>query len=237
MKPLAIILFAFLVIVAGMFLLARTRKDELGRFFKFISYLVVISGFAIILIVIQLSIFRMFGECRNRFSHFGMHKGFNKEMPCPVGDNKMIFMNEEIMDEGNLVRKIEINGDEDPCMMKTGGNNGCGMGPGGMMKIQLDKSCGNGPACDLKCLAPQERAMIITKRISDKVTLSTEQFTKVQALILDISGKREILMKQSINDPIKMDAMMKQHHQESMDALKKLLTAAQIKLLPEDFPL
>lgn len=252
MKPAAIILFALLVIIAGMFLLAKTKKEDLGRFFKFISYTVVISGFAIILIVIQLSIIRMVGHCRNNF----MHKvGCNKEMPFPPPcDHKMMMMNDDMMDGNNkIIKKIEIVGNDKCGMMKMEGNTGCEMGPGCMMKMgsndgckmetncmmkmENDKGCGTGMVCNLKCLSPQERSMIIAKRISDKVSLTADQLPKVQALILDISNKKDALMKSGNDDPIKMEGLIKKHRQESLDALKKLLTPAQIKLLPEDFPL
>jgi len=240
MRPAAVILFALLVIIAGMYLLAKTKKEDLGRFFKFISYFVVISGLAIILIVIQLSIFRMVGVCREKFMHMRMNKECNKEMPFQMGNHKMcMMMNNDEMDGCNkVVKKIEIVGDDKCDMMKMDGNNmPCGMGPTCMMKMGGDKSCGTGSGCDLKCLSPEERAMVITKRISDKVTLTADQFTKVQALILDISNKKEAMMKQTDGDPIKLEGMMKKYKQENMDAIKKLLTPAQIKLLPEDFPM
>lgn len=36
---------ALLAIVAGMFLLAKTRAEALGKFFKFVSYTVIVAGF------------------------------------------------------------------------------------------------------------------------------------------------------------------------------------------------
>ena len=36
---------ALLAIVAGMYLLAKTKKEELGKLFKWVSYIVVICGF------------------------------------------------------------------------------------------------------------------------------------------------------------------------------------------------
>ncbi len=239
MKSAAIILFALLVIIAGMFLLAKTKKEDLGRFFKFISYTVVISGFVIILIVVQLSILRMAGQSRNNFMYFGWHYGNDKEMPFPPPCNhKMMMMNDDMM-EGNhhFIKKIEIDGNNKCGMMKMDGNAVCEMGPGCMMKMRDNNGCGTNPACNLKCLSPQERAIIIAKRISDKVSLTTDQLPKVQTLILDISNKKEAIIKTGNEDPIKLEGLMKKHRQESMDALKKLLTPAQIKLLPEDFPL
>jgi len=37
--------FSLLVIVAGMFLLAKTQKDNLSNFFKYVSYFVILVGF------------------------------------------------------------------------------------------------------------------------------------------------------------------------------------------------
>lgn len=37
--------FSLLVIVAGMFLLAKTQKDGLSNMFKYVSYFVILSGF------------------------------------------------------------------------------------------------------------------------------------------------------------------------------------------------
>lgn len=45
MHAMITICLALLVIVAGMFLLAKTRTELLGKFFKFVSYMVIILGF------------------------------------------------------------------------------------------------------------------------------------------------------------------------------------------------
>ena len=43
---------ALLALAGGMFLLAKTRKEDLGRFFEFISYFIIIASFLIMSLAI-----------------------------------------------------------------------------------------------------------------------------------------------------------------------------------------
>ena len=68
---------ALLVIVAGMFLLAKTSKDNLGKFFKIVSYFVIISGFLVIFCSITYGIVRMKmrHECKSCNREMFMNRG------------------------------------------------------------------------------------------------------------------------------------------------------------------
>ena len=56
---------ALLVIVAGMLLLAKTNKDELGNVYKFVSYAIITCG----IIMIGYSFVSCIVKCHGLFSH------------------------------------------------------------------------------------------------------------------------------------------------------------------------
>jgi hypothetical protein len=104
--------FALLLtaIAAGMFLLAKTNKDGLGNFYRFVSWFIIVSGFLGILLCGMMCLFRMCcGGFHNRehdkmmMFHNGMNMNFEDEMEN--GDNKRIIIKktggEEMECEGN----------------------------------------------------------------------------------------------------------------------------------------
>jgi len=96
-----------LTLLAAMYLFAKTNKEELGKFFKILMYIVVIAAF--LLFLCQLSRgFRMMcspkGECGPRMEMgMGMHhqgmmmKGHDCKMECK--DMKKCEMEEEEDDD------------------------------------------------------------------------------------------------------------------------------------------
>ena len=53
-----------LAVVAGMFLLAKTKKEALGSFFKYVSYLVIFIGFLAVACAFSQGVCRMW--CRSK---------------------------------------------------------------------------------------------------------------------------------------------------------------------------
>lgn len=87
MHGLAVMSMTLLAIVAGMFLLAKAKKEELGAFFKIVSYTVVLAGFACLICCIIHCCCAMGckdGACMRKevrvmeMRHGGMHHGCMK---------------------------------------------------------------------------------------------------------------------------------------------------------------
>ncbi|HEY6162215.1 MAG TPA: hypothetical protein VI112_13365 [Bacteroidia bacterium] len=109
--PLVLTAFALLllVIAAGMLLLAKTNKEALGVFFRFVSWFLIVSGFLGIALVFLMAIF-------HAFMHHGMMK--REHMMMNVGMNG--GWNEEMMDGGDKRIIIKKFGGEGECPMMHG---------------------------------------------------------------------------------------------------------------------
>jgi hypothetical protein len=71
-----------LVIVAGMFLLAHTKKENLGNFYKYVALFVVIMGF--------LGILACAARCAMRCCRMGQHRMEMREYRMMDGDGGMM---------------------------------------------------------------------------------------------------------------------------------------------------
>jgi hypothetical protein len=110
--PLCFISIALLllVIAAGMHLLAKTNKEALGSFFRFVSWMLIVSGFLAIALCTLMCICRM---CM----HHGMMKRQHMMMmnACMNGG-----CNEEMMEGGNRQIIIKKFGGDGECPMMQG---------------------------------------------------------------------------------------------------------------------
>ena len=77
---------SLLAIVAGMHLLAKTKKEDLGKFFKYVSYFVIVVGFLSIACIGARGIM----HCRYGRGHCGMQQGCEgmEDRNCPMGMRK-----------------------------------------------------------------------------------------------------------------------------------------------------
>lgn len=102
---------SLLVIVAGMFLLAKTQKENLSNMFKYVSYFVVFSGFVILF---GGGMFTVVKKCvrhmKNSQSHCeggnecsSKHKSCSRMEGCEEGG------------EMRIEKRIVINGEEMEC--------------------------------------------------------------------------------------------------------------------------
>lgn len=87
-----LLLISLLAILAGVLLLAKTRKDQLGKFFTFVSWFFVVVGFVLFIGFISLSVCKMSNCCRT--GKAGRHQmmmmksypmGMEKGKSCAVG--------------------------------------------------------------------------------------------------------------------------------------------------------
>jgi len=146
-----VLLIALVVIMAGTLLLAKVKKDGLGKFFKFISWLNIIIGFLMLILIICGGVCKMAHHCKKGKEG---KEGCNKEMKmdCCKKDmktgncffmKKFCDMDNDDEDGGGRVVYIIMNKDMncDSSMMA-----GCMNKPG----------CMNMPGCDtMKSCCPK----------------------------------------------------------------------------------
>ncbi len=224
--------FALLAIVAGMFLLAKTRKDNLGKCFSFMSWFVVFSGFIIILFAVSA------GTCKYVHHHKMM---CNKEMnckfdkkPCMMGDfdgcRGMCCMNcDKICCEHNMGKM--------GCELGMG-KMGCGPGMGkmgcgqGMGKMGCEPGMGRiGYNSDMWKMTPEEKVDKCIKICSERMKLTNEQIPKVREIILKSIKDREQNMKTAGGCNATCEKLCDKTNKDKMEALKKVLTPEQLKEL------
>jgi hypothetical protein len=123
--------FSILVIVAGMFLLAKTQKDNLSNFFKYISYFVIIFGF--------LSLFA-------GAAHFVMRHFYNQcAMQYQMEHGKKSKHHKKMMIYRNFSGEDGMM-NEEKCMMINGEK--CSMGKEKCMDMEMSGPGGmNGKSC------------------------------------------------------------------------------------------
>ena len=85
MHGLVVISFILIAIVAGMFLLAKTKKEELGLFFKVVSYIVIAVGFAAL---ICLAVRCFCGTCHNGSKSCTKSEQCYRSEQCHKGSKK-----------------------------------------------------------------------------------------------------------------------------------------------------
>jgi len=108
--PLCFVSLALLLtaIAAGMFLLAKTNKDGLSNFFRFVSWFIIVSGFVGLMLCGLMCICRMccqrHGGGRNHERMMMMHQGMRFNEECEEGEgncNKQIII-KKFGDEGDM---------------------------------------------------------------------------------------------------------------------------------------
>src|SRR5271157_5234525 len=90
---------SLLAILAGILLLAKFKKDGLGKFFSFISWFFIVVGFVLFIGFIAGGIYRMShfhkmcpNECRQEMMMRGPHHGFwgPEQAPCCMKHDSMM---------------------------------------------------------------------------------------------------------------------------------------------------
>ena len=117
--------FSLLVIVAGMFLLAKTQKDNLSNFFRYVAWFVIIVGFlnffggsAIMVVHAGMQHMKEHYMMMHKKGKHGKHHSFKmyKHMPCAngMGDEECSMMGDEKCEMGGQ-KCMEMEGKEE-CM-------------------------------------------------------------------------------------------------------------------------
>jgi energy-coupling factor transporter transmembrane protein EcfT len=143
--------FSLLVIVAGMFLLAKTQKDNLSNFFKYVSYFVIIVGF--------LNLFA--GGVHMILGHFYKQCAMEYEMQhgkkSKHGKHAKMMMFKHMSGEDGMMN-------EEKCMMMN--DEKCSMGKEKCMDMEKCGESGgmmNGKSCCKEKMMMKKDTVIIKK--------------------------------------------------------------------------
>jgi len=118
------IAISLLAILAGTLLLAKTKKEELGKFFTYISWFFIVVGFLLFVAFVAGGICKMKHHC------MGGEQGCQKEMmmkDCPPGMHGGACCPED-MRQG-------CSGEQGKCMKHDSSNKACCEHPGGDAKV------------------------------------------------------------------------------------------------------
>lgn len=196
--PISLALLAF---STGMFLLAKTRKENLSRFFKAISYLIIIASFLIICLTVI--------------------GGLKSILICRIDnlENRecMMHMQEQIAwMRGRFSLHGEIGG--------INSWNGMNLPPNGYERDSLENH--------LNDLTGRNDWEIGQQ--SEKLNLTSEQIKKVQEIFKNsIPQEEEKLTQTNRNNKEVFEKIMREEHQNKMEAIKKILTPIQLRLFNE----
>ena len=109
---------SLLAILAGTLLLAKTRKEELGKIFAFVSWFFIVVGFILFIGDICVEIHghkRGYPCCQQEMMMRPWHRGMHGGMGCPPGMCKGAFDK-----KANCMMKDSL---MKPCPMHPGGDN------------------------------------------------------------------------------------------------------------------
>jgi hypothetical protein len=219
MVLIILICLALIALVGGMILLSKTKKDNLGGFFKFVSWFVIVMSFAVILFSVGT------GMCRG-FRH-ACGKGCMKERGCMYGPQGMM----KCGPDGRVCMIPCCEKEMRKCCMNKENEMGC-KGEGKEMigcGKYMNKMCaGKG----MENMTPEQKAENKVKMLTEKLKLTSAQIPKVKEAFLKCFQTCEMNMKAAGGDKEKCEMLCKKCKSDKMDALTKVLTPEQMKNLP-----
>jgi len=177
-KVIVLVLLASLVLIAGMFLLAKSKKEDLGKMFNIVAY-------GTISLSVLVIVFAIVGSCLMCCMHH--NKGYKceskKECKMKCDDRDKCSM----MDQGGKCSKggsCPMSGGGN-CMM--GGKGDCGMmgGKGGECSMMGGKMMG-GNCCAGHSGATETREIIIEQKVDDAPVTGKETKKTVE---IKVDGK------------------------------------------------
>jgi len=204
---------ALLVLTAGMFLLAKTNKDNLGRFFKFISIFIIACSF----LIMGLSLVRGFtkmilhkaqrqeqGFYREHRQH---HRSFDREHPYRRMQDWNNRDEENNMPEyENEHRSHEFENFREPHQFR---DHGWSEKNGGM------------------------RVERMVERYTTSLNLTADQIIKLKEILKSSFQKQKELMSQPNGNREQFRKLAKENRESRMEAIKKILTPEQLKVFNE----
>jgi hypothetical protein len=205
--------FTLLALVAGMFLLNKTRKDNLGGFFKFVSWFVIVASFVMMVYAIS-------ANCCRIMKHHGMCG----DKCCMTGPCGMMGRGHDGCCAGW--------GDKDKDDCCKGKDKMCcgdhGMNQIGWAGVDTKKACCEG---DMDKMTPEQKADEKIKMLNEKGKFTAVQLPKIKEIYVKYYKDCGANYKASGGDMEKCEKLCNKFQDEKVEALKKVLTPEQFKTL------
>lgn len=198
---------ALLALSAGMFLLAKTNKEDLGKFFKVISFFIIICSF----LVMGLTIVR--GYTKMILHQTKMQEG----MFYPEHRMHREFFHHSRGNEGSYERMNRWNNGEDRMRGEENEHH--------EFERHEHPEYSEGNA--------DERLERMTKRFSENLNLNPEQVRKLQEILKPSIQKENEIRSKNNGDREQLRKLLKENRQSRVEAIKKILTPAQLKQFNE----
>jgi Spy/CpxP family protein refolding chaperone len=198
---------ALLTLSAGMFLLAKTNKEDLGKFFRVISFFIIISSF----LVMGLTIVR-------GFTRMILHKAHMQErMAYPEHRMHYKYFDHGYRNRGSYERMGRWNDEEN---RMPGEEN---------ERHEFERH----EHFEHHEMNPEERLEKMTKRFSENLNLKPDQVNKLKEILKASLQKENEIRSQNNGDREQLGKLLKENRQGRIEAIKKILTPEQLKQFNE----
>ena len=206
---------ALLALSAGMFLLAKTNKEDLGKSFKVISYFIIICSFLVMALTVVCGFTRMIlhkarGHKHERRFHPGMYRMHRPFFHHGGGYGRMERWNDE--EDG---RGPEYENE----------HHRFGYGYEGQERFS---NRWEGMESN-----PEERLERMTRHLSEKMNLNADQTHKLQEILKASMQKENEIRTQTNGNREEFKKLSRENWQNRSEAIKKILTPEQLKLYNE----
>jgi hypothetical protein len=219
---------ALLALSAGMLLLAKTNKDNLGLFFKSISLFIIIGSFLVMGLAIVSGITRMMlhgGHEQGAHRHHKRHHNF-----YGAEGGQRNWRHHWNSDENNMrgYGENEGRGEFEHGEFEEGRgpeHHGFGHGEFGHGGFERHEWQGNNNM--------DERMERKSKHLSEMLKLNSDQETKLKEIMKTSMEKEKEIWTKSNGDREQFKKLSKENHQNTTESIKKILTPEQLKLFNE----
>lgn len=192
-------------LVAGMFLLAKSKKEALGAFFSFISWFVIAMGIGLILCGITRA---FLANCSHKSSFWGKNHFYKQScMPhcCMMQAGKMACCM-HLSGKCFYDDKFYCDSMEDLCNHK-------------MKKMKLMDNFSD--------LTPVQKADSRVKSLTELLDLSQQQIPKVRQILLTSFTEKHKIISENSHDKQKCDILIEKNKELKLQEMKKILTPEQ----------
>jgi len=213
---------ALIALCAGMLLLAKTNKDNLGLFFKSISFFFIIGSFLVMILSAVFGFTRMMFH--HRHNEKRSHRHHKKHHKFHGGHwQRNHYWNSE---EGAMSWHGE-NNDNDPGGFEP---HEPGEQPNGFEHHRGSQGFDHGNGQDNR----NDRVERRTKHLTEQLKLTPDQTSKLQEIFKTSLEKEKEIRQKSNGDWEAFKKGAKENRQQRTEAIKKILTPEQLKVFNEN---
>ncbi|MBU0763799.1 MAG: hypothetical protein KJ607_03075 [Bacteroidetes bacterium] len=245
MTTIAGFALSFLVLTAGMFLLAKTRKEQLGRFFNTVSIIIICAGALLVLGSVQVCLCKALMRCfHGLHGQMIMYGDFdnkigpcNDDIPCCPGKNMFMWHR-----DADHSCKKEAGGDHGVCRhgysgMNRDGHKGtkskcCKANKHGKYKNQGSE--GSSEKCIKKIIIKDGFDGLEPEEIAEMLNLSDEQSEQFAEIMKKYRAEENEIIESIEEDPEAGADLLLDLKKEKEKAIIKILNPEQKEIFEKE---